>query len=197
MDATTREWLLKLAAGNSMLQSTWNRIAGDGDVHFATDGSMVYGSNNLVDMVNSGDMTPNEAMAYAGNNGVEFNPEQESFLNRTQDELDRTHAEERTDYKDTTDILNDAEQLRKLGLSNAGVYDVGSSYGNKAEVGTVGKISDNAQMRYERNLSMAKSMISLVGSLGGAGIHGAAFMAAKNAAANASLAAARFVGRRR
>ena len=152
-------------------------------------------TQSILNKISTGELSPMDASALFAKGNYQLTPEQEKYMDNLIAQENATTAYERDKEFAQNSLMWDASQLGQLGLSNSGVLQTGGTAGSNEAARN--SFENTAQAKYERNLSVAKSMISLVGSLAGAGIHGAAFMAAKNAAANASLAAARFVDYRR
>lgn len=122
--------------------------------------------------------------AYA-QTGTSFSPDMEKYVDNM---ISQQRTEEARDYETQmrdTSLLSSGEQLKELGLSGSGVLQVGGMSSNG--VSTADNVKTNLGQqrqieRYQQNMSIARSMISLAGSLASSGIYGASLGAARHAA---------------
>lgn len=142
--------------------------------------------NNLVNKVQDGSLTAEQAQGIAsGNSMYNLSPEQETYLNNM---LANQRTNEARDYETqmaNTDLLRAASQLGALGLSPSNVLSTGGSATPNVAAARV-MDSDNANQRLQRATSIANSMIGLSSRLAGSGIYGSALKSVRAAGAKAA-----------
>lgn len=136
-----------------------------------------------IDALETGDYQQLQG-AYA-QTGTSMSPDMEKYVDNM---ISKQNTEEarnfETEMRDTS-LISSGEQLKQLGLSGSGVLQVGgmSSNGVTAADNVKTNLGQQRQIeRYQQNMGIAKSMISLAGSLASSGIYGASLNAARHAA---------------
>lgn len=133
-----------------------------------------------------GDM--NSYFAEMGAAGITPN---ESTSKAADNDVSRENVESAQDYNTQqrdTSLLSAASQLSQLGLSTSNVINTGGVQGpgvvsaasNMQKVGTLAQ--QRAMNKYNQQMGMAKSILSMVGQMASSGIYGTAIGAAKHSA---------------
>lgn len=158
-----------------------------------TDGNKAL-YQNYVDQYKKGDMTAIDLQGALANSGVSVSPEQTQWINN---EISQQVTNEARDYNTQmrdTDLTSAANQLSGLGLNPASVIQTGGS-----GTGSSGMVADTskgnpAQEKYladfNSKAAMTRTIVSLIGGLGAAGIYGGSRLLAQKAANVAASATA-------
>lgn len=144
-------------------------------------------TDEVLDAITKGEIDPytgqqilnTEANAYLDNHNV-FNMGHNPWLINEQQEKSFNNLLSR--YQSQNALTWQKDQLEKMGLSAAGVLQTGAAH-------TAQDMSNIASNKANRLNNIARSFIHMAGSMGSAGIRGAALDAVKGAA---STAASRF-----
>lgn len=145
--------------------------------------------NALMDKVQKGELTADEAMKQAAAQGGFTSPEVEKWLNNA---LANQRTEEARAYETNmanTDILRAAEQLGSLGLSPNNVLSTGGSFTPQVAAAN-NSMTNNASIRFEQNARIASSLIGMASRMASAGIYGSSLGQVKTSAAKVASAAA-------
>lgn len=147
--------------------------------------------------VANGSLGANDAYADYAGYGVSPSEEMTKYLDN-QIAQSNTAADRafQTEMRDTS-LLSSGNQLSQLGLSPSNVISVGgassgvtSQAANQSFAASgVGRKQQLAINQYNQRMGMAKSLISMAGSMASSGIYGASLNAAKHSAAALAAAA--------
>ena len=146
--------------------------------------------NDVLNAVYGGEMDPYEAQILIANNSKKF--QNEHFISPvgpSYNPWEFTSDQEKalnnllSRYNSQNSLTWQAEQLQDLGLSNSGVLQTGGVHTASDMSNQTARARDAKLQAFSR---VAGSMISMAGSMAGAGIHGAALAAVKGAAGQAA-----------
>lgn len=142
-----------------------------------------------------GDVSANEVLQSAGQNGVELDPTLEKSLDNLVARENTANDQQYQEHMRDTAISSTGNQLEALGLSRSGVIQVGGATSGVSSAAASNNMHSAASLyqrerinNFNQNLGIAKSIMSLVGSMASSGIYGHAIGAAKQA--GSALAAA-------
>lgn len=82
-------------------------------------------------------------------------------------------------YNAQNNLLNTAQQLKQLGLSNSGVLQTGGSTAGTPQFNVS---AHRASLESQQRIALVKSLSGMITGMASAGIHGASITAAKSAA---------------
>lgn len=147
-----------------------NSYAGNAFYRSAYDKYGYYNAQDVLTGLTNGELSPYEAQLILSSGALQMrmSSDQEKLFNNLLAE-----------YQRRTNLMVNAEQATKLGLSNAAVLQTGGAHSAQ-------DWSNQATKKNELKTSIANSMISMATRMGSAGIHGAALSAVKNVAGSAA-----------
>lgn len=124
---------------------------------------------------------------FAGS-GFRISPEQEKWLDNmiAQQGTLENRAYETANAEQN--LLREASQLQKLGLSSSGVLQTGGVMPNAVATADNSK-TNVALQRYSQRMMIAKQLLSMTSSMASAGVYGASLNAAKKASSVLTSAA--------
>lgn len=135
---------------------------------------------SVISGVADGSLSPAEAYGQVAKYGLELSPEQESYLSQA---LNNQRTEEARHYETemaNTDLLRAASQLQQLGLSGSNVLQSGGSATPNVSAANVPQLN-NANQRFDRQISMANALLGTASKLASAGIYGGALASVRAA----------------
>lgn len=141
---------------------------------------------DLIALVKSGTMNPNEIYAWASEHGYNLSAEDEKFIDNAISSWNTEQSQNWQEGMRDTSITSTADQYEKIGLSGSNVLQ--GQVANTPNTMVAGNSKVNlAEQKAQRKLAMTQTVINLVKGLASAGIGGGALMAAKKLGAKSGL----------
>lgn len=146
---------------------------------------------NIAGFLNSGDYKGLQGYL-SGLGDYTFPSSAEKWLDNMVASQNTKDAQNFEEHMRDTDIVSSGKQLESLGLSSSGVLQATASHSG---LGAAGNSMNNlsqpkALAHFQQSMMIGKALISMVSSMGSAGIYGKALGVAKAAAGKAVAAAA-------
>lgn len=137
-------------------------------------------ASSIIQGVKDGSLSPADAYAQVAQYGLKLSAEAESFLSQA---LANQRTEEARHYETemaNTDLLRAASQLEQLGLGGSNVLQSGGSATPNVSAANVPQLN-NANQRFDRQISMANALLGTASKLASAGIYGGALASVRAA----------------
>lgn len=144
---------------------------------------------DVYDRLESGQLDPTSAQGEIAKSGYGMSADFEKYLDNLIAQQNTQSARAWEQQMASSDLLRAGEQLKQLGLSPSNVVSTGGSGVNA--VGSAPIVHSNvAQNRYNQQMALARSILSMTSSMASAGIYGSALGSAKKAASTIASSAA-------